>query len=219
MKILSVNCGLPREIQWHGKPVTTSIFKKPVSGRVTLRTLNLDGDKQSDLTVHGGEHKAVYCYPVQHYSYWKEELPGRDLPFGVFGENLTIEGGPDEDSVRIGDRFSVGTAEVVVTQPRLPCYKLGIRFGNDEMVKWSLASWRTGFYLAVSREGEVAAGDEMTLIGREAESVSISTITRLYIAKEYSEEDRRLVERARELSALPDSWKQWLWERAQRRRQ
>lgn len=217
MKLISVNCGLPRQVDWHGQSVTTSIYKEPVQGRVALRKLNLDGDKQSDLAVHGGEYKAVYCYPAQHYAYWKEELPGRELPWAVFGENFTIEDGPDEDSVFIGDRFSVGSAEVVVTQPRLPCYKLGIRFENDAMVKWFLASGRTGFYLAVTREGEVGVGDEMVRIGREAEPIPISAVTRLYIAKEYSEEDRRLVERARGLSALPDSWKQWLWERANRR--
>lgn len=190
MRLLSVNCGLPRKVEWHGAPVTTSIFKEPVSGRVALRTLNLDGDRQSDLSVHGGEHKAVYCYPIKHYAYWREELPGRELPMGAFGENFTIEDGPDEDSVYIGDRFSIGTAEVVVTQPRLPCYKLGIRFGNDAMVKWFFASRRTGFYLAVIREGEVGAGDEMVRIGREEEPISISMITRLYVAKEYSDEDR-----------------------------
>jgi MOSC domain-containing protein YiiM len=184
---------------------------------LALRTLNLDGDRQSDLTVHGGEYKAVYCYPVEHYEYWREKLPGRELPLGVFGENFTTEGGLDEDSVYIGDRFAIGSAEVVVTQPRLPCYKLGIRFGTDEMVKWFLASRRTGFYVAVTREGEVGAGDEMVLLTRESESIPVSAITRLYIAKQYSDEDRRLVERVRELSALPDSWKQWLWERVRRR--
>jgi MOSC domain-containing protein YiiM len=217
MKLLSLNCGLPREVVWHGTNVTTSIFKEAVTGRVALRKLNLDGDRQSDLRVHGGEHKAVYCYPIEHYAYWREELPGRDLPMGAFGENFTMDGGPDEDSTYIGDRFSVGTAEVVVTQPRLPCYKLGIRFGNDEMVKWFLASGRTGFYLAVTHEGEIGAGDEMRLIGREADSIPVSAITRLYLAKTYGEDDQRQVERARELSALPDSWKQWLRERAQRR--
>ena len=219
MKLISVNCGLPRQAVWHGEAVTTSIYKDPVQGRVPLRKLNLDGDRQSDLSVHGGEYKAVYCYPVRHYEYWKEELPGRDLPWGVFGENFTLEDGPDEDSVFVGDRFSVGSAEVVVTQPRLPCYKLGIRFGNDEMIKWFLASGRTGFYLAVTREGEVGSGDEMIPLTRESESIPVSAILRLYLAKEYSEEDRRLVERARALSALPDSWKQWLWNRAQRRTQ
>ena len=134
MKLISVNCGLPREVEWHGHRVTASIYKEPVEGRVALRKLNLDGDRQSDLKVHGGEHKAVYCYPAQHYAYWKEELPGRDLPLGIFGENFTIEDGPDEASAYIGDRFSVGTAEGVVTQPRLPCYQLGLRFGADARV-------------------------------------------------------------------------------------
>jgi MOSC domain-containing protein YiiM len=217
MKLLSVHCGLPREVDWHGTPVTTSIFKEPVSGRIALRKLNLDGDRQSDLTVHGGEHKAVYCYPIEHYAYWKAELPGRELPMGSFGENFTIEGLGDEDSVFIDDRFSVGSAEVVVTQPRLPCYKLGIKFGSDGMVKRFLASRRTGFYLAVTREGEIGAGDEITRLSHEADSLPISAITRLYIAKEYSDEDRRLVERAQGLSALPESWKEWLWERAERR--
>jgi MOSC domain-containing protein YiiM len=218
MRLISVNCGLPREVDWHRQRVTTSIYKEPVEGRVALRKLNLDGDRQSDLTVHGGEHKAVYCYPVQHYAYWKEELPGRDLPRGTFGENFTIEDGPDEESLHIGDRFSVGSAEVVVTQPRLPCYKLGIRFGADEMVKWFLASGRTGFYVAVMREGEVGAGDEITLLGREPDSIPVSAILRLYLAKSYAAEELVLVDRARKLSALPDSWKQWLYEKANRRK-
>jgi MOSC domain-containing protein YiiM len=218
MRVISVNCGLPREVLWHGTNVTTSIYKEPVTGRIALRKLNLDGDRQSDLTVHGGEHKAVYCYPIEHYEYWRAELPGRALPMGAFGENFTIEGGLDEDSVHIGDRFSVGTAEVVVTQPRLPCYKLDIRFGTDEMVKWFLASGRTGFYVAGIREGEVGAGDDITMLSRDPNSIPISAITRLYLAKTYNDDDLRHVERARELSALPDSWKQYLYERANRRK-
>ena len=217
MRLLSVNCGLPRQVDWHGSTVTTSIFKDPVSGRVPLRTLNLDGDKQSDLTVHGGHYKAVYCYPAQHYEYWKAKLPGQPLPIGVFGENFTVDGF-DEDSVYIGDRFSVGSAEVVVSQPRLPCYKLGIRFGSDQMVKRFLASGLTGFYLAVLREGEVGAGDEIVPLSHDPDSIPVSAITRLYIAKEYDSEDLRDVQAAMKLSALPDSWKQWLWERANRHR-
>src|ERR1700746_299043 len=127
MKIVSLNVGLPREVIWHGESVTTGIFKDPAAGRLTMRKLNLDGDAQADLTVHGGEHKAVYCYPLEHYAYWKNELPGRHLPLGMFGENFTTEG-LCEDQVHLGDRFSVGSAEVIVTQPRLPCYKLGLRF-------------------------------------------------------------------------------------------
>ncbi len=216
MRLVSVNCGLPREVDWHGTSVTTSIYKEPMKGRVALRRLNLDGDKQSDLTVHGGEHKAVYCYPIEHYEYWKAELPGRSLPLGVFGENFTIEG-LDEDSVHIGDRFAVGSAEVVVSQPRLPCYKLGIRFESDHMVQRFLASGRTGFYLAVTHEGVVGAGDEITRLTRDPDSIPVSVITRLYVAKKYDADDLRLVQSARALSALPDSWKQYLYERAARR--
>src|SRR5262252_899123 len=135
MKLLSVNVGLPREVIWHGKHVTTGIFKQPVQGRIPLRKLNLDGDRQADLRVHGGEFKAVYCYPFVHYSYWKQELPDRQLSMGIFGENFTLDG-LLEDSVHLGDEFAVGSARVVVTQPRLPCYKLGIRFEADDMVKW-----------------------------------------------------------------------------------
>src|SRR5215472_16640755 len=163
MKLISVNVGLPREVTWYNTIVTTGIFKQPVSGHVVLRKLNLHGARQADLSVHGGEYKAVYCYPVEHYAYWKKELPGRDLPFATFGENFTTEG-LLEDSVHLGDRFTVGSAEVVVTQPRLPCYKLGVRFESDEMVKRFLASARTGFYLKVTRGGEVGAGDEIELL-------------------------------------------------------
>jgi MOSC domain-containing protein YiiM len=216
MKLVSVNRGLPKEVIWHGTNVTTSIFKEPVKGRVALRNLNLDGDKQSDLSVHGGEHKAVYCYPVEHFEYWRAELPGRSLPLGIFGENFTIEG-LNEDTVHIGDQFAIGSAEVVVSQPRLPCYKLGIRFDSDDMVKRFLASGRTGFYLAVAREGEVGAGDEITRLSHDPDSISVSTINRLYVAKAYDAEDLREVQRARALSALPDSWKQYLYERAARR--
>jgi MOSC domain-containing protein YiiM len=215
MKLLSVNCGMPREVDWHGRTVTTSIYKEPVVGRVALRTLNLDGDRQSDLTVHGGKHKAVYCYPIEHYEYWSRELPGRALPKGVFGENFTTEG-ISEESLHIGDRFSVGSAEVIVSQPRLPCYKLGIRFESDDMVKKFLASGRMGFYLLVAQEGEVGAGDEVALMSREPESLPVSEISRLYLAKEYDGEDRSLIDRALRLSALPDSWKDYLKERASR---
>src|SRR4051794_30148819 len=157
VKIVSLNVGEPGEVQWQGRIVTTGIFKEPVTGRVMMRRLNLDGDGQADLTVHGGVDKAVYAYPFEHYPFWRAELPGIDLPWGMFGENLTTEG-LFEDSVFVGDRFQIGEAEGVVTQPRLPCYKLGIKFGRADMVKRFLGSRRTGFYLAVAREGMVAAG-------------------------------------------------------------
>lgn len=212
MKIVSLNIGLPREVTWHGRIVTTGIFKSPVAGRVMMRKLNLDGDAQADLTVHGGEHKAVYCYPLEHYAYWKNELPGRDLPMGIFGENFTAEG-LREDQVHLGDRFSVGSAEMIVTQPRLPCYKLGVRFGADDMVKRFLASARTGFYVAVTREGEVGAGDDIRLLSRDANGVPVSEITRLYVAKRFAPEDLGSLRRAMKVDALPESWKGYFRER------
>lgn len=212
MKLLSVNCGLPREVMWHGRSVRTSIYKAPVKGRIALLRLNLDGDRQSDLSVHGGRDKAVYCYPIEHYDYWKAELPGQALPMGSFGENFTIEG-LGEDSVHVGDRFSVGSAEVVITQPRLPCYKLGIRFETDDMVRRFLGSRRTGFYMAVAREGEVSAGDEMKLLNQNPEVVSVAAITRLYVAKRYGRDDVEAVRRALTVEALPESWKKYFEER------
>lgn len=212
MKIVSVNVGMPREALWHGRTVTTGIYKEPVEGRVVLRRLNLDGDRQADLSVHGGEYKAVYCYPLEHYDYWRKELTGRELPMGMFGENFTTEG-LLEESVHLGDRFSVGSAEVVVTQPRLPCYKLGVKFGSDDMVRRFLASRRTGFYLTVTREGEVGAGDEMKVISRDANAVPVSEIPRLYIAKGYDHDDVASVQRALRVAALPENWKEYFRER------
>jgi MOSC domain-containing protein YiiM len=215
MKIVSLNVGLPREVLWHGRSVTTGIYKEPVAGRVALRKLNLDGDRQADLTVHGGEHKAVYCYPVEHYAYWKKELPGRELPMGMFGENFTTDGLLEND-VHLGDRFSVGSAGVVVTQPRLPCYKLGVRFGSDDMVKRFLVSGRGGFYLAVTNEGEVGAGDEIKVISRDANAVPVSEITRLYVLKRWGTEELTSLRRALQVVALPQDWKHYFRERVQK---
>ena len=158
--------------------------------------------------MHGGEYKAVYCYPLAHYDYWKKELPGRKLPMGMFGENFTTDG-LSEESAHLGDRFSVGSAEVVVTQPRLPCYKLGLKFQSDDMVRRFLASGRTGFYLAVTREGEVGAGDEIKVISRDENAVPVSEITRLYIAKRYDGDDVKSLRRALRVAALPESWKEY----------
>ena len=212
MNLVSVNTGLRREVTWHGRSVITGIFKEPVQSRVALRKLNLDGDRQADLSVHGGEFKAVYCYPLVHYDYWKKELPARGLPMGMFGENFTIDG-LLEESVNLGDQFSVGSAEVIVTQRRLPCYKLGLRFEADDMVKRFFASGRSGFYLAVSREGEVGAGDEIKLISRDQNAVPVSEINRLYAEKRYSEADVAWVRRALRVAALPESWKEYFRER------
>jgi MOSC domain-containing protein YiiM len=214
MKIVSLNVGIPREVLWHGKPVTTGIFKDPVTGRVGLRKLNLDGDRQADLTVHGGEYKAVYCYPVEHYEYWKKEL-GRELPMGMFGENFTTEGLLEKDT-HLGDRFRAGSADVVVTQPRLPCYKLGVRFGADDMVKRFLASGRTGFYLAVTREGEVGAGDEIVAISRDANVVPVTEITRLYVAKRFAPDDLDSLRRIIGIESVPEDWKGYFRERIEK---
>src|SRR5438552_5400283 len=203
MKILSVNVGLPREVTWQGKVVTTGIFKEPVKTPVTVRTLNLDGDQQADLTVHGGVDKAIYAYPSEHYGYWRTELPGVDLPWGMFGENFTTEG-VFEEAVYIGDKFRIGETEVMVTEPRMPCYKLGIKFGRADIIKRFLASRRTGFYFAVAREGIVSAGDALELIGRDQQDISVADITRLYA---FEKDDLKGLRRAVEVDALPENWK------------
>lgn len=211
MRLISLNTGVPREVEWHGHTVTTGIFKEPVEGRIALRKLNLDGDRQADLTVHGGEHKAVYSYPLEHYAYWKNELH-RDLPLAMFGENFTTEG-MLETSVHIGDRFSIGSGEVIVTQPRQPCFKLGIRFESDMMVKRFLASGRSGFYLAVTREGEVGAGDEFQLVSPDPRAISVADFSRLYAAKKYTKADIALLDRLMEITSVPEDWKTWFQER------
>jgi len=173
MKIISVNVGRPRLVEWRGHMITTSIWKAPVEGRVRAGRENLAGDEQSDLTVHGGEDKAVYVYPSEHYAYWREQLPDMELPWGAFGENLTTEG-LLEESVMIGDRLRAGNAEFVVTQPRLPCFKLGIRFGSERMIARFLRSARSGFYLAVSREGDVVADGPIETVSHDPGSLSIA---------------------------------------------
>jgi MOSC domain-containing protein YiiM len=210
VKILSVNVGLPREVEWRGKAVRTSIFKSPVAGRVKVTKLNIAGDKQSDLSVHGGADKAVYVYPAGHYGFWRAEVPGVELSWGAFGENLTVEGALDEGRVQIGDRFRAGSAEFIVTQPRMPCFKLGIRFNRPDMVKRFLHSRRTGFYLAVTREGELGAGDPFDLIAKGDGGVSVADIVELYAADATNQE---LLRKATQLSALPESWREYFRER------
>jgi MOSC domain-containing protein YiiM len=206
MKIISLNVGLPREVSYKGKTVTTGIFKQPVTGRLMMRRLNLDGDRQADLKVHGGAEKAVYLYPAEHYEWWRGELPEVDFTPGIFGENLTVSG-LREDKVNIGDRFRIGQAEVMVTQPRLPCYKLGVRFGRDDIIKRFLESGRTGFYLAVLREGEVGAGDQVELLSRAAECFTVADLTSLFVRERRNPEKLR---RAVSVAALPESWRDWV---------
>ncbi len=209
MKLISVNVGLPREITLGGKTIRTSIWKYPVEGRVHVSTLNLDGDQQSDLSVHGGVDKAVYLYPSEHYSYWRTQLPDVELPWGAFGENFTSEG-ILEDALKIGDRIRVGSTEFVVTQPRMPCFKLGIRFNRRDMVKRFFESKRSGLYLAVIREGEVENGDAIEFTEKQETGVTITDIVNLYTLDSGNQE---LLRRATELPALPQSWKDYFRKR------
>lgn len=211
MRVVSVNAGLPRDAVWKGRLVSTAIFKTPVGHRVPIRRLNLDGDRQADPSVHGGAAKAVYAYPAEHYARCRAELPDTTLPpdlaglpFGAFGENLTVEGLPLEDELAIGDRLRVGTAELVVTQPRLPCFKLGLRFRREDMVKRFLASGRSGYYLAVLAEGDVAAGDSVSFLFRHPDRVPVSTIVNAYV---FGRDDTELLARLASLEPLPPDWR------------
>ncbi|MGI8933143.1 MAG: MOSC domain-containing protein [Phormidesmis sp.] len=192
MKILAVCVGLPRNVEWKGKPVMTGIFKQPVSERVRMRSLNLEGDRQADLTVHGGVEKAVYAYPSEHYPYWRQALPDEALPWGAFGENLTVEGLLETD-VNIGDRFRIGSAEVMVTQPRFPCFKLNLKFGRDDMVKRFLNSHLSGIYLSVVKEGDIAAGDKIELIHRDQHDITVADIVLIYMREANEDLIRRAI--------------------------
>ena len=197
-------------MEWNGRTIRTSIFKAPVPGRVRVRKLNLNGDQQSDLRVHGGVDKAVYVYPSEHYAFWRHELPNADLRWGAFGENFTTQGPLDDKAVHIGDRFRIGSAEFVVTQPRMPCFKLGIRFGRADMVKRFLHSGRNGFYFAVAEEGEVAAGDSIQILARDENGVTVADIVELYTADAAKQE---LLQRVSELASLSESWRAYFRKR------
>jgi MOSC domain-containing protein YiiM len=203
LRLLSLNVGLPRQVRFQGELVTTGIFKEPVQGSVRLRKLNLEGDKQADLTVHGGVDKAVYAYAGEHYDYWRQELPEMSLPWGMFGENFTTEG-MFEESVNIGDQFKVGTANLIATQPRMPCYKLGVKFGSMDMIKRFLASGLTGVYFKVMKEGHLEQGDEIKLIKKDENNVTIKDIVRLYTV---NKDDVQTIERAIKVKDLPNGWK------------
>jgi MOSC domain-containing protein YiiM len=203
MKVVSVNVGLPRLLAWGGETFKTGIFKSPVQGRVMLRATNLDGDRQADLSVHGGPNKAVYGYPSEHYGFWHAELPDPTRTWGAFGENFTTEG-LLENSVFVGDRFRIGSAVVGVTTPRLPCFKLAAKFRRDDIIQRFLQSGRSGFYFAVVQEGEVGAGDEIEFLGGEKPTLSIAEVNRLYIAKA---PDRETLVRSLDVKLLPESWR------------
>ena len=205
MKVLAISVGRPREVEWGGGVTLTSIFKDPVEGRVRVGRLNIEGDEQSDLSVHGRPEKAVYAYPSEHYALWRAELPDADFSWGAFGENFSTEG-LTEGEVRIGDRFRIGTAEFVVTQPRSPCFKLGIRFGRADMVKRFHQSGRSGFYLAVETEGEIRAGDAIETISRDDRDLTVADVVGLYAAKK---PDPELLERAIAHPGLIASWREY----------
>lgn len=204
-RVVSVNLGTSREVRVQNTTVATAIFKSPVEGRVALRRHNLAGDWQADLTVHGGPYKAVYLYPSEHYRYWAEQLPGAELPFGAFGENLTTAG-LLEESVRIGDRFRIGSAVLQVTQPRMPCYKLALRFGRPGMVKKFWISGLSGIYFSVVEEGELGAGDAIEPVGAGPEDITVADVVRLFRG---DETDPGKLQRALR-SPLPGSWKEQL---------
>ncbi len=209
MKIISLNVGLPREIVYKDRSIVTGIFKEPVEGRVRARKLNLDGDRQADLRVHGGAEKAIYVYPSEHYDFWRDQLPDMKLPWGMFGENFTVEG-LNEKEVNIGDRFRINTALFMVTQPRMPCYKLAAKFERDDMIKRFLRSKRSGFYLSVIEEGEVGAGDAIELVSRDENDITVTNIIQLYVSEG---KNPGLLRRAAALEALPAGWRDYFLNR------
>ncbi len=204
MKLISLNIARPRLALYKGASINTGIFKKPVSGRVALRTLNLDGDRQADLAVHGGPYKAVYAYPSEHYEYWRAELPGTDLPWGMFGENFTTEG--LGENVHVGDRFRIGSAILMVRQPRMPCYKLAAKVQREDIIERFLRSGRSGFYFSVEHEGEVGVGDSFELISRIHDGITIAEMNRLFFREKY---DRELLQKAVATATLPENWREY----------
>ncbi len=204
MKLISVNAGRPRLVAWNGATVSTGIFKAPVTGRVMLRKTNLDGDRQADLSVHGGPDKAVYGYPSEHYVYWREQLPGYELPWGAFGENFTTEG-LLETELSIGDRYRVGSAVIIVKTPRIPCFKLAAKFRREDMIERFVQSGYSGFYFSVIEEGEVEAGDSIEFLGGESLAVNIAELFRLYTGRT---PELDLLHRALQAKFLPDGWRE-----------
>ena len=205
MKVLSVNVGLPRNVLFNGQIITTAIFKDPVNGPIILRKLNLDGDKQADLTVHGGIDKAVYSYPEEHYYYWRKQFPNMDLGWGMFGENFTTEG-LLENAVNVGDQFQIGSAKLVATQPRMPCYKLGVRFGRMDVIRKFMTSGRPGIYFKVLTEGEIKTGDKIKLIKRDKNNVTVKDIVTLYLTRNNTD-NIETMRRATKIRDLPEGWR------------
>jgi MOSC domain-containing protein YiiM len=212
MKLISLNVARPRLTIYKGASINTGIFKKPVSGRRALRTLNLDGDQQADLSVHGGPFKAVYAYPSEHYGFWREEFSQMELPWGTFGENFTTEG-LSEEELHVGDRFRIGSSALMLRQPRMPCYKLAARFQRDDMLERFLVSGRSGFYFSVEQEGEIGNGDSFELVSRNHDGITIAEVNRLFVRDKYN---RHLLEKAIATAALPESWREYFLPRLNR---
>src|SRR3984885_2905687 len=194
---------MPRPALYKGATIETGIFKEPVNGPVQLRALNLDGDRQADLSVHGGPYKAVYAYPSEHYQFWSKELPAMDLPWGQFGENLTTEAITEADTHTV-DVLRSGKATVQVTQPRVPCFKLAAKFQRDDILKRFLQSGRSGFYFSVIAEGPVAAGDAIERIQQDENGIAVSDINKLF----NQGTDTALLRRVIQLEALPLDWRE-----------
>lgn len=209
MKLISLNVASPRLAHYKRATINTGIFKQPVSGPIELRALNLDGDRQADLAVHGGPYKAVYGYPSEHYDFWRQELPEMDLPWGMFGENFTTEG-LFENDLYIGDRLQIGSATLMVRQPRIPCYKLAAKFQRDDILERFLHSGRSGFYFSVEQEGTLQAGDAFTFLSTAPQAITISEMNRLFAHDKYN---RDLLEKAITTPALPEDWKVYLTKR------
>jgi MOSC domain-containing protein YiiM len=204
MRLLSVNVGMPRLLAWKDNTLKSGIFKKPVSGRVLLRTTNLDGDRQADLSVHGGPNKAVYGYPSEHYEYWHGKLPGVQLDWDALGENFTTSGLVETD-IYVGDYYCAGQAVIAVTTPRLPCFKLAAKFQRDDMIERFLHSGRSGYYFSVVEQGEVGAGDELKLLERQDPTLTIAEMADLYTS---ALPDLEVLQRAVRVTAVPHSWRE-----------
>src|SRR6202050_937115 len=202
-RLLSVNVGLPRDVTWNGKTVRTAVWKSPVTGRRMVRTLDIDGDAQADLAGHGGEQRAVFVYQMDSYHYWERILGRSDFTFGQFGENFTVEGLPDAE-VFIGDRYRIGDALFEVTQPRVTCYRVGIRMDEPQMAALLVSSHRPGFYMRVLEEGEVGSGDEIVKIADGPEPVTVAEIDALLYLPGHSHEQ---LERSLRIPALSPGWK------------
>lgn len=210
MKLISVNVGLPIKVKFGNEIVTTGIFKNPIDKRINLKKLNLEGDRQADLTVHGGPDKAVYSYPYEYYDFWRKEFPDISFNWGMFGENLTTEG-LFESQVNVGDRFQIGSAQLVATQPRMPCYKLGVKFGRMDIIKKFLKSEKSGIYFKVIKEGEIVINDIIKLIKKDNNNITIKNIVEL-ITKE-DKENTILMEKAVKVQDLPQGWKKYFLEK------